>query len=115
MRPGSACQFFEPFNCGRYRVHLRLDWNDLDRNGNPTLDAAFYDAPTGQMDKSMKAHEAHHTPSANGQGRTYSWAYADEWRRLRVTLTWTVAMQAMARGVAGVSFTVTRAREKSQS
>ena len=112
LRPGSACQFFEPFACGRYCVQLRLDWNDLDANGNPMLDADFYDAESGVMDKSMRQHEAHHTPSIDEQSRTYSWEFADESRHLLVTLIWVLAVEATARAVAGASVTITRAGEK---
>ena len=55
-RNGSSCHFFEPFECSGYEVRLRLDWKDLDDQGNPTLDADFYSLNTGAMDKSMKAH-----------------------------------------------------------
>lgn len=64
----SACQFFKPFECGGYKVQLRLDWKDLDNQGNPVLDADFKNPSTDKMDKSMRAHPAHHTP-AQGDGR----------------------------------------------
>ena len=87
-KQGSVCQFFEPFECGGYKVWLRLDWKDLDSQGNPTLDADFYSRITGEMDKSMRAQPAHHTQAQGDGERTYLWEYADELRKLRVTLTW---------------------------
>lgn len=86
---GSICQFFEPFECGGYKVHLRLDWGDPDNQGNPTLDADFYDLDSGKINKSMKAHPAHHTHTQNGLRRIYRWEFADELRKLQVMLTWT--------------------------
>ena len=66
-RRGSICQFFERFPAGDCDVALRLDWNDLDSEGNPTLDADFYRRGTDIMDKSMRTHVAHHT-KARGNG-----------------------------------------------
>ncbi len=88
---GSVCQFFEPFECGGYKVQLRLDWKDIDRQGNPMLDADFYNLSTGTMDKSMRGKPAHHTPAQGDGERTYLWEYADDLRKLRVTLTWSVS------------------------
>ncbi len=100
-RNRSVCHFFEAFECGGYRVQLRLDWTDLDSQGNPTLDADFYSLKTGEMDKSMKAHVAHHTPSQSGGERTYHWDFAGETIRLRVTLIWSVSVTC---GVATYDF-----------
>jgi hypothetical protein len=54
-RRGSNCQFFERFPARAYDVALGLDWNDLDSEGNPTLDADFYRRGTDIMDKSSWA------------------------------------------------------------
>ena len=100
-RSGSASHFFEPFNCGGYNVRLRLDWRDLDAQGNPKLDADFYSLLTGEIDKSMKAHVAHHTAAQTEGERTYEWEYADESRKLLVTLIWSVSVTCVAK--AGLS------------
>ncbi len=89
---GSVCQFFELFECGGYKVQLRLDWKDIDRQGNPTLDADFYNLSSGMMDKSMRGQSVHHTPAQGDGERTYLWEYADDLRKLRVTLTWSVSV-----------------------
>jgi hypothetical protein len=106
---GSGCHFFEPFECAGYEVRLRLDWRDLDDQGNPTLDADFYSLSTGAMDKSMKAHPAHHTSARTGSGRTYEWEFADESRHLRVMLTWLKSLSAEMTMQAKLSFRVFRA------
>ncbi len=105
---GSVC-FFEPFVCGDHKVQLRLEWKDLDNQGNPTLDADFYSLKTGEMDKSMKAHVAHHTLLAQSGGeRTYVWEYADESRRLRVTLIWSMSVTCGAKTDVSTSAQVIR-------
>jgi hypothetical protein len=38
----SQCLFFEKFLCGEFEIQLRLDWNQLDEHGGPTLDADVY-------------------------------------------------------------------------
>lgn len=109
--PRSACHFFEPFACGGFRVLLRLDWKDLDGNQNPTLDADFYDLVTAEMVKSMRANEAHHTPARGDGERAYDWEFADEAKRLRVSLIWTVSLSAVAKATAAISMQIIRARE----
>jgi hypothetical protein len=112
-RNRSVCHFFEPFECGGHEVRLRLDWKDLDSQGNPTLDADFYMLDTGEMDKSMKAHVAHHTPAQSEGERAYEWEYADESRRLRVTLIWSVSGICVAKTDVSFSAEVTRAGDGS--
>lgn len=109
----SVCHFLEPFECGGHEVLLRLDWKDLDSQGNPTLDADFYSLNTREMDKSMKAHVAHHTPAQSEGERTYEWEYADESRRLRVTLIWSVSVTCVARTDVSFSAEVIRAGDAS--
>lgn len=92
----NVCHFFEPFKCVGYEVWLRLDWKDLDSQGNPTLDADFYNPSTGKKDKSMKAHPAHHTQAQGDRERTYLWKFADELRKLRVTLIWSESVTSVA-------------------
>ena len=110
-RNGSSCHFFEPFECSGYEVRLRLDWKDLDDQGNPTLDADFYSLNTGAMDKSMKAHPAHHTSAGAASERTYEWEFADESRHLRVRLTWLKTLSGELTMQGKVSCKVIRAGE----
>lgn len=91
-RSKSYCLFFEPpFNCGSYSVKFRLDLKQCDTQGNPKLDADFYILATGKPDKSMKADAAHHTEAQTEGECTYEWNFADESRKLRVTLRWSVS------------------------
>jgi hypothetical protein len=111
-RKDSSCLFFEPFECAPYEVRLRLDWKDLDEQGNPTLDADFYHLKTGAMDKPMKKHAAHHTSAGAAGGRIYEWEFADEFRHLRVTLTWRKILSGELPPMQGrVFFRVIRADE----
>ena len=112
VRPGSSCHFFDPFVCRGYKVHLRLDWTD-ERQGNPTLDADFYDLETHRMVKSMKRHPAHHTPASQGKGRVYQWEFADPSVNLQVALTWSVSGTCVATATAsGTATVVVRAEER---
>jgi hypothetical protein len=108
----SVCQFFDPFECGDYKVQLRLDWKDLDNQGNPTLDADFKNLCTGKMDKLMRAHPAHHTPAQNDGKRIYLWEFADESRKLQVMLKWSESVTSEANFVDSCSAKVTRAGEE---
>jgi hypothetical protein len=114
-KPRSICHFFEPFVSGGYDVRLRLDWKDRDSQGNPRLDADFYDLTTGKMAKSMRAHEAHHTTAAlDDQGRTYAWDFGSDSRSMRVTLTWSVAATCEVRVTATCDVQVIRAGDRAQ-
>ena len=84
------CLFFEPFKSGGYSVWLRLDWKDQDSHGNPTLDADFHYPDTDKIDKSMKKHPAHHTTAEGTGSRIYAWEFADEVRKIRIELEWSV-------------------------
>ncbi len=64
-RPGSASHFFERFVVGEDEIQLRLDWSDLDANGQPTLDADFIDRKSGKH-RALRGNRrlAHHTASS---------------------------------------------------
>ena len=91
-RRGSRCHFFEPFRAGPYKVRLRLDWQDIDYQGNPTLDADFCDPETGRVDVSMKRHTAHHTSAQPDGLRTYLWKFRDAQLALQIGLSWRVTL-----------------------
>lgn len=89
---GSTSHFFEPFESCGYKIQLRLDWNDLDSQCNPMLDADFYNPITGKMDKSMKSHPAHHTQAQGNGERIYIWKFLDDLRMLCVALIWSESL-----------------------
>jgi hypothetical protein len=107
-RDGSACQFFEAFKCGGYKIQLRLDWKDLDSLGNPTLDADFSKPCTGKKVKPKRVALAHHTQAQGDGKRTYIW----ESRKLRVTLNWSESMNEEANLVDFCSNILTRDGEE---
>ena len=75
-KPNSNCHFFEKFQAGNNTIQLRLDWNDLDINGFPTLDADFYSLDTEKKRKLKgKRQESHHTKAIENEGRTYEWIF----------------------------------------
>jgi len=60
-RERSASHFFPRFMVGDHEIQLRLDWSDLDSNGQPTLDADFIDRETGTYRALRgKRRDAHH-------------------------------------------------------
>ena len=92
IRHGSRCHFFEPFRAGPYEVRLRLDWKDIDSQGNSMLDADFYDPETGKVNVSMKGDAAHHTPSQSDGCETYLWEFRDARLELQIGLSWRVTL-----------------------
>ena len=108
----STCQFFEPFICGGYKVQLRLDWKDLDNQGNPTLDADFINPYTDKHDKSMRANPAHHTRAQVDRRRIYQWVFEDEQTKLlQVELTWSESLTSSGNFSDFCSAKLTRAGE----
>ena len=88
-RPGSACHFFGRFTVGDDDIQLRLDWSDLDDNGQPTLDADFIDKKTGRhRSLNGKRQCAHHTASSPGKGRCYEWVFDGFSRQFSVEVVW---------------------------
>jgi hypothetical protein len=111
-RSDSRCHFFERFLAGHDSVQLRLDWTDLDPNGQPRLDADFLNPETGKhRSLTGERRRAHHTDSAGGDGRYYEWEFADVHQRLLVSVSWSVFATAVARARASPTATVIRAAD----
>lgn len=114
-RPNSRCLFFDRFAAGPYVIQLRLDWGDIDVNGNPLLDADFIDPATGRVDHSMRAHAAHHTSSTNTAGaRTYEWLFSDVGLRFTVAISWSVSATCSATSSASLAVEVIRAQPEGE-
>lgn len=69
----SQCLFFDPIPLGDRELRLRLDFNDLDQNGDPMLDASLFredeKAPSDQR-------KLHHTRKCCENGEwCYSWQH----------------------------------------
>ena len=110
-RPSRIQHFFEPFGYGAVRVELRIDWQDIDADGNPTLDANLYDSVTHRRVKSKDAKDAHHTPAKGAGERAFDWEFEDKVLPLRVTLMWSVSMFCEATVTATLTAEVHRAQE----
>lgn len=88
-RPGSVCHFFDQFPVGDDDIQLRLDWSDIDHNGQPTLDADFINRATGKHRSIQgKRQDAHHTVSSPGGGRCYTWKFDGVSHEFSVTVKW---------------------------
>lgn len=97
-RPNSNCHFFERFTIGDHDIVLRLDWNDLDHNGHPTLDADFIDPETGKHRRLKgKLRDAHHTPSLHDHSRSYEWVFDNFRRQFSVSVEWQAIIQETAK------------------
>lgn len=95
---------------GPYKIHLRLHWEELDNQGNPTLDADFYDLTTGKKDKSKKKDKAHHTKATIIDGkRIYEWKFNGELKIIQITLTYSLPITITGKADISCSATVTRA------
>lgn len=94
IRGLSANHFFPRFMVGTDEIQLRLDWTDLDSNGQPTLDADFINPKTGKH-RSLSGERlaAHHTASVNGESRSYEWAFLDFCRKFSVLIAWRVSIE----------------------
>ncbi len=88
----SVCHFFEPFDINNDSITLRLDWSDLDAQGNPTLDADFHDKNTGKK-RTLKGErkEAHHTSTAKPGERVYYWQFQGVEEPFKVSVGWLVS------------------------
>jgi hypothetical protein len=77
-KSGSRCHFFDPIFLDDDKVILRLDWGDIDTNGNPTLDADFYKTQTGKK-RSLSGvrRTSHHTNSTTNENRSYEWVFRE--------------------------------------
>ena len=90
-RLGSNCHFFEKIVLEDDIIQLRLDWNDIDENGYPTLDADFYNTLTGNKKKikGMRG-RAHHSKAIKNKGRSYEWIFRKYKIKFKVVITFSV-------------------------
>ena len=85
------CHFFEPVAIEGYKIIFRLDWSDLDKGGNPTLDADFYDIETNKKLPNIGERlAAHHTSSKNSKIRVYEWEFKDVKWPFKIVVRWLV-------------------------
>ena len=63
-RSGSCCHFVERFSHGKYEIGLRIDWSDMDRSGDPTLDADFFTPGDTKPLREPQFKQVHHTRKA---------------------------------------------------
>jgi hypothetical protein len=57
----SCCHFVDRFLHGKYEIGLRIDWSDMARSGDPTLDADFF-TPGGRKPlREPQFKHVHHT------------------------------------------------------
>lgn len=88
-KPNSNCHFFYEFQVGNDTIQLRLDWNDLDENNLPTLDADFYNSDTGRQRKLKgKRWESHHTKALEDKGQ-YEWIFEECKIKFKIVLVFT--------------------------
>ena len=109
-RKNSACHFFEPFQIEDDTIQLRLDWTDLDENGNPTLDADFYNSKTNKK-RSLKGlrSDSHHTSSNKSEGRSYLWEFKDFSHPFRVQISWLASVSEKVTASCSASAVIIRA------
>jgi hypothetical protein len=88
-RMGSANHFFPTFICGVDEIQLRLDWTDIDNNGQPRLDADFIDPSTGKHRAIKgKRKDTHHTDATPGGSREYKFEFNGFSRCFTVAVGW---------------------------
>ena len=85
----SYCHFFDPVTIEGYKIIFRLDWSDLDKSGDPTLDADFYAIESDKKLKNVGERRlAHHTNTKNQNVRVYEWEFNEiEWP-FKVVVRW---------------------------
>lgn len=81
-RQNSGCHFVDRISHGEYEVGFRIDWTDLDVNGDPTLDADLFLPGDTKAIRSFKEMTAHHTRKS--QDGTSEWAYRFEHEDLKL-------------------------------
>jgi hypothetical protein len=84
-RANSACHFVDRFHFGGYDIQLRIDWTDLNAEGDPTLDADFYHPGETKAIGRLTKHPAHHTRKAFDP-REDTWIYDFEYNGLAMKL-----------------------------
>lgn len=95
VREGSYCHFFEPIEVSGYIVKFRLDWADVDKHGQPTLDADFFDSESGsKLKNNGDRHAAHHTQSSSPGARIYQWTFKTAGLHLKVSIHCMVNLEA---------------------
>lgn len=112
-KEGSASHFFPRFPVGDDEIQLRLDWSDLDNNGQPTLDADFINRQTGKH-RSLrgKRRDAHHTTASPGNGRRYEWEFDGFSRQFSVAVSWKVSVSEKLSLTSSFSAEVIRAADR---
>jgi len=110
MQPDRVQHFFEPFALGTMQIELRIDWTDIDANGNPTLDANLYDSATHRRVKSKRAKVAHHTLAKGSGERIFVWEFGDKVLPMRVTLKWAVSGRCTATATSTLTMAIHRAQ-----
>jgi hypothetical protein len=114
-RTNSSCHFFDRFRVGEDVIQLRLDWSDLDRNGQPMLDADFIDCKTGKHRALRgKRRDAHHTPAVPGQGRCYVREFDGFSREFNVTVVWVASVVESVSATDSCSAEVVRAADRTR-
>ncbi len=112
-RQGSANHFFPSFVVGNDQIQLRLDWSDLDANGQPTLDADFIDQQTGKHRALQgKRRDAHHTAASLGPARHYVWEFNGLSRQFSVTVSWRASVSETLSFTSTFSAEVIRASDR---
>ena len=90
----SCCQFFEPIVIEGYKIIFRLDWSDLDKGGNPVLDADFYDIEKNEKQPNIgERRAAHHTSTKNSKIRVYEWEFKDVKWPFKIVVRWLVKIE----------------------
>lgn len=103
---------FERFMVGADEIQLRLDWSDLDGDGQPTLDADFVNPKTGEhCSLRGRRKDAHHTASSRGEGRRYDWEFGGFSKRFSVAVTWRASVTARAFAKMSCSAEIIRSSE----
>jgi len=93
----SCCHFFEPVNIEDYKITFRLDLSDLDKDGNPTLDADFYDYKTNKILPNLgERYKAHHTNTINHNTRVYEWEFNEVKLTFKVMVRWLAEIEEKA-------------------
>jgi hypothetical protein len=112
-RERSANHFFPRFSVGSDEIQLRLDWSDLDSNGQPMLDADFIDSKTGKHRTLQgRRRDAHHTTSSAGEGRCYVWEFDGFSRQFSVAVTWRATVTEQSHATVSCSAQVIRAADR---
>lgn len=92
-KPNSNCHFFDKFQVENDTIQLRLDWNDLDVDGFPTLDADFHNPDTGKKRKLKgKRKDSHHTKAIENEGRTYEWGFDECKLKFKVVVVFSASI-----------------------